>query len=426
MRNRLTLYFAACALCGGCATTASTPPAPPSPAQLATLEARARRDSASAALQLELAAAYLGLHRAADARVVAERALSRGGPTYPRAALLLGVAHEELGAFAEARASYGGALRSTGSPRLRSQLQQRLVMLQRHETQAYVKEAIASEARLATAPPRPHSVAVFPLGVQAPDSVSAALGYGLTAMLITDLSQTDRLTVVDRVVVQALLDEIRLGASGRVDERTAARGGRLLGAERIVRGSLVTTPDALTIDAAVVRPGTSREAQPARGSAITESDVLENLFDVEKRLALRIYAALGIELTPAERAHVTRLPTTDLRALIAYGRGLQASDAGDLAAALRFFSDATHIDPGFTLATEQAATAQAITAAAAVTTQQLTATAGQFATMASAAWSTTLPVSTMLRDAVAELLGTEGLSIQSAIDYFIRKPAGMQ
>jgi len=426
MRTLLLVTAVTCVVLGGCARVGSVSTRPASHAEIAALEARAIRDSTNVELQLRLASAYLSQERPGDALPPAERALESGGPTIPRAALLLGLAHEDLGDYRQAREYYNRALRLPGASRLRSQLRKRLVLLQQRETQAYVREALAREAELANTPPRPRTVAVFPLGVPAPDSITGPLGYALTAMLITDLSQTDRLTVLERAVVQALLAEIQLGASGRVDERTAARGGRLLGAERIVQGSVVSADDELTLDAAVVRLGGTREAAPTGGGTVSERGRLARLFEMEKSLALKLYAALGIELTPAERAEVTKVRTENLQALIAYGRGLQASDAGDPAAALRFFSEANHLDPGFALAREQVATTQAVVAATSVTTQQLAAGASQLAGMATTAWSKVLPFTTMMRDAVAELLGTEGLSIETAIDYFKSSPGGSQ
>jgi TolB-like protein len=423
----LRVSVAACALVSGCGTFRPAPPAPPTPAELATLEARALRDSTNAEAQLRLAGAYLGLERAADALPAAERALARGGPTTSRAALLAGLAHEDLGHNREAREFYERALRSPGSARIRSQLQQRLVLLQRRETQAYVRDALEKEADLANTPPRPRTVAVFPLGVPAPDSITGPLGCALTAMLITDLSQTDRLTVLDRVMIRVLLDEIQLADSGYVDERTAARGGRILGAERIVQGSLASDEDQLRIEAAVVRSGLAPEAAEATDRrTVTEADRLDRLFAMEKRLALDLYDALGIELTPAERAEVTRVRTDNLQALLAWGRGLQALDAGDVPASARFFSEASRLDPGFAMAREGLAVTRAVSAAANVTTRQLAAAASDVATSAIAAWSTALPIAAMMRDAIAELLGTEGLSVKTAIDYLSRDSGGFK
>ena len=246
MRGYLPVVVLACSGLCGCASAGGPAPGRPAPADLVGLEARARLDTLHIEPQLRLVTAYRDQGRLRDALPAAEGALARW-PDNAQAALLVGVTREDLGDYRLARESYERALRTTRSARLRSELQQRLVLLQRRETQAAVKAALAREAELASAPPRPRTVAVFPLAVAAPDSIMVPLGRALTAMLITDLARTDRLTVLDRTLVQMLAEEIRLAEQGLVDERTAARGGRLLGAERIVQGSLAAQEERLRL-----------------------------------------------------------------------------------------------------------------------------------------------------------------------------------
>ena len=480
MRGYLPVVVLACSSLCGCASTGGPAPGRPAPADLVGLEARARLDTLHIEPQLRLVTAYRDQGRLRDALPVAERALARW-PDNAWAALLVGVTREDLGDYPLARDYYERALRTTKSARLRSELRQRLVLLQRRETQAAVKAALAREAELASTPPRPRTVAVFPLAVAAPDSIMAPLGRALTAMLITDLARTDRLTVLDRTLVQMLAEEIRLAEQGLVDERTAARGGRLLGAERIVQGSLAAQEERLRLEAAVVSlalaappaaalakptepPRAGKPAAPAKKPApartpvptrqappkpaapapptaemekaapppvrrterLAETDRLEGLFDMEKRLALKIYAAAGVELTPAERAQVTARRTENLQAVLAYGRGLLSSDAGDYGAALRHFNQAARLDPGFATARAQASATRSLAAASRVSTQQLAATAEQAAAGAQAAMTAITPVFSLGRDALAELLGTEGETATTAIELIIRRPGGAQ
>jgi len=57
-------------------------------------------------------------------------------------------------------------------------------------------------------------------------------------MLITDLSKVATLQVVERIKMQALLDEMSLGTSGLVDPNTASKVGKLLRAHFISTGDL--------------------------------------------------------------------------------------------------------------------------------------------------------------------------------------------
>jgi len=55
--------------------------------------------------------------------------------------------------------------------------------------------------------------------------------------MLSDLAMIRSLRLLERIQVGALLDELKLGQSGRADPSTAARVGRLLRAERMVQAS---------------------------------------------------------------------------------------------------------------------------------------------------------------------------------------------
>src|SRR5262249_47794865 len=70
------------------------------------------------------------------------------------------------------------------------------------------------------------------------DQALEPLGKGLAEMLISDLAgATDGVKIVERARLEEVLAEQKLGRSGKVDTRTAARIGKLLGARYLVLGS---------------------------------------------------------------------------------------------------------------------------------------------------------------------------------------------
>ncbi len=79
------------------------------------------------------------------------------------------------------------------------------------------------------------------------------LKVGLAQMLITDLRGTTGVTVVERARLQEILDELELGHSGVADPDTAARLGKLLGAEWMLLGSYFELMGTLRIDARLVK-----------------------------------------------------------------------------------------------------------------------------------------------------------------------------
>jgi hypothetical protein len=84
---------------------------------------------------------------------------------------------------------------------------------------------------------------------------------------------------------------------------------------------------------------------------LTTADApLDRIVDAEKELALLLFERLGITLTPAQRTLVDQKQTTQLAALVAYGRGVDADAHGDVVAALAAYGDAARIDVAFSAA----------------------------------------------------------------------------
>lgn len=364
--RRIRLCLLAAALTG-CATAGGSARALPAP-DLPALEARVAADSADVEAAVQLGAAYRDLRRLDDARRVLE-GVRRRAPGNDDGVLLLGLTYEDQGELDRARELYGWYVREGGSRRLRDELRGRLAVLERQDREAEVREAVAHEARLSSAPPQPNSVAVFPFLFGGGDESLRPLERALAEFMVTDLSQTGRLQVLERVRVQQMMDEIALGQSGRVDSATAARSGRLLGAASVVQGRFSGTEQALELEARVARVTAS--GPRATGAPATRRGTMERLFEMEKALALTVYQRLNVQLTPAERERVMRIPTTNLQAVLAFGRGLQAADAGDWAQAATHFLEAARLDPNFSPAAGRAQEALHAARALAVTTADL-------------------------------------------------------
>ncbi|HEX7048897.1 MAG TPA: CsgG/HfaB family protein [Longimicrobiales bacterium] len=403
----------ATALAAAACAPAFRPVAAPAPADVPALEARLARDSSDVDAMISLAAAYRVADRLAEARRLLERANSLR-PDDPDAVFYLGLTYEDLERYDDAARFYRRYIAVGGSAPLKSRLEARLRLLEHRRLLAAVRRALADEAELAAAPPQPSTVAVFPFLFAAADSTLRPLSRALAELLVTDLSQTDRLTVLERTRVQLLLDEMRLARTGVVDPATAARSGRLLGAGRIVQSRIEGDETALRLEAAVV--DVARGTEDARVTPVTQEDALRDLFDMEKRLALDIYRTLGVELTVAERERVQRRPTENVRALLEFGLGLAEADEGRFAAAAAHFSRAAELDPAFELARARAAAAAAMAAAAGTSTRRL-AQDGTTASLPSIDFGLLdeLVPNFGGRDAASELLGSEGVDGRAAI-----------
>lgn len=329
-----------------CASGGGLPPVPPA-AEIPRLEADLAADPGDVPTGLRLVAGYREAGRTGEARSLVDRLL-KVEPDAPGLLLMSGIVAEDEGAWAEARVSYDRALDAGVSGEVRDEVERRLEVVRREELRARVASALAREDEVAQTAPDPATVGVFPFLYEGDDPNWEPLALAIPEMLTTDLAVTGRLQVLERLHVQALLDEMALGASGRVDEATAARSGRLLGSGNIVQGRFRIDDDArIGIDAAVVEV---REPGLEAVDPLSAEDAVERLFDLEKQLALDLHEELGVQLTPAERERISERQTESVQALLEFGRGLQAEDAGDFQTAQEHYSAAASIDPGFQLA----------------------------------------------------------------------------
>jgi tetratricopeptide (TPR) repeat protein len=415
-----------CLIAQGCAPLEPRDHAP-TPAEIPALESQLARQPDLVPVLVRLGAAYRAAGQLAEASTVLERALGID-PAEAAGVLYLGLTYEELGRPTDAVRLYEAYVELGRSAELRRWVAGRIPALRRQELVLAARDAAAREAELGETAPRARHVAVFPFQYTGDDPRYRPLGRALAELLVTDLSQTDRLTVLERMQVQLLLDEMRLAETGLVDTETGARSGRLLGAEHVVQGRLGAIAEDLQLEAAVVRVAGADRV----GSTVTERDAARRLFDSQKRLAVGLYRALGIELTPAERERVLRQATDNLDALIAFGLGLEALDGGDFPTAAAHFDRAARLDPGF--AEARAALDRSVQAsAAAEATPDRLAEAGivELAFVAPAglaldlgelyALDALIP-EPLVRDAVAEARGDDRFGRRAVLDIILRRP----
>jgi TolB-like protein len=351
------------AACAGGPPPQTTPQAENIPA----LEAAQQQRPRDAGLLTRLGIAYYDAKQYPRARDVLRSALVITNQDYA-AHVYLGLTYEELARFDSARVAYGTATTQARDARQRDDIENRLTLLTRRELRQAAKDAVAQEAQLSTQPPTPNAVAVFPFRYVGTNEELRPLARGLTHVMITDLGKLQRLTLLERERVQALVEELALTDAGRVDPGTGARSGRMLRAARVVQGSVQDVagkPD-VRLDAAVVDATNSNVV--ATGTA---SDQLQQLFAIEKQVLFRLLDQMGISVTPAERRALSERPTADLQAFLAFSQGLEAEDRGDYQAAEAGYSAAVARDPNFRQARDRRAAAQRAAQASLVTPRVL-------------------------------------------------------
>jgi len=263
-------------------------------------------------------------------------------PKLSDAYFYLGMAYEQQGKYREAIIEYGNCIALRPNRSVIKKLDQRRAYLNRELTRASARNALQMEREIASDLSRipDNTVAVtYFTNVGALKELDV-LGKGLAGMLITDISKAKSITVVERIKLAELLNEIKMEG---VNKDTAARPGMLLGASRIITGSFnsISGKDIDIVSSlTMTKMNTSRASKGVSGS-------MQNLFDLEKDLAFGILGDMGVVLTDEERNAIRKTRTKSYEAFMAYSRGIDFSDKGMYKEAAQEFERAIMIDPGF-------------------------------------------------------------------------------
>ena len=289
------------------------------------------------------------LQRYAEARPVLDKSVQLD-PNCGPCALYAGLAAEKVNDPAGAKAAYTKYLASGKSRDTKNQVRDRLLALAKQELKDAAKTAVANEAALRGVQVPDNTVAVLPFRCACADTSLLPLERGMAELVVTDLSRSPKLRVLERARMQAIVDEINLSRTGQVDATTAARTGKLIAAGRILNGQIIATGgQTLNVTGALVNTNTSQvDGNPS------QNGTLNAIFDIEKQFVGATFRALGVTLTPAEQREFDKRPTSNLAAFLAFSRGLMAEDAGRLDDAVRYFDNARTLDPGFTAALQRA------------------------------------------------------------------------
>ena len=344
----------------GCSATG---PAGAPAASRAELEARVARDPSDADALRDLGSLLAGEKQYGRAYEVLQQAHERM-PNDPQTLYLLALSSEVLGKNDTALRLYERYETVPAASPFREQLQSRYAWLLRKEVRRDLRARVdsldralgdlqAAPADASDAVPGPEApLAVLPLVYRDGPKEYAPLGRGLAEFISIDLAAVPQLTVVERLRVQGLLDEFERAKDGVLDPESAPRLGRLIRTERLVGGQYDVRGGALSVQATAYRPqaGELPVLETTRGP-------MDELFDAQKAVVRGVLRQLGVEPASDVEARLARRQTASLPAFLAFSRGLQAEDDGDLDAARARYAEAVRLDPGFALAARYGADA---------------------------------------------------------------------
>ena len=161
------------------------------------------------------------------------------------------------------------------------------------------------------------------------------LKKGLADMMITDLSNINMLNIVERDRLEAILKEQKLSKSSQVDPATAAKVGKLLGAQIILTGGYFEMMGSLRIDARFIDVETGK---------ILKSDGVDgassSFFKIQKQLSWKIIKNLDTKISDKEKADLVKLENSkniSLEDTKIYSEALDLYDNGKLEQAKTIF-----------------------------------------------------------------------------------------
>lgn len=193
------------------------------------------------------------------------------------------------------------------------------------------------------------TVAILYFDYQGKNEEMQMLKKGLAQMLISDLSGSDKYTIVERDRLQEIIDELKLGQSKTIDKKTAAKIGKLLGARYMVLGGYFDVMGMLRVDARVVEVETGKIVK-----SVGTNGAPDTFIDLEQKLSGELATILDTQLEVTKstpRKKQTRRPKKlPMKDALTYGKALDAKDRGDKEAAKAHLKEVVKAQPDFSLA----------------------------------------------------------------------------
>jgi TolB-like protein len=156
-------------------------------------------------------------------------------------------------------------------------------------------EKIPETAAIITKSPNAQRLAILYFDNTGGENEMQKLSKGLADMLISDLSKFYMLEVVEREKLESILAEQDLSNTDRFDEATAAKIGKLLGAEIILTGAYFNLMGSMRIDARIidVETGKVMKSEGVDGAA-------NQFFALQRNLATKLITGLEVSLEESE------------------------------------------------------------------------------------------------------------------------------
>jgi TolB-like protein len=175
------------------------------------------------------------------------------------------------------------------------------------------------------------------------------LQKGMVLMLNHDFNKISyKLDVMERVRMQALVEELGMGTSGIVEGETTGRIGRLLEVQYLAKGTINRGAE----KSLQLNPTFHRIPEEETLDLPQADGDINGLTGLEKQVLFDTLEEIGIELTPDERTKLGKPMSDNPAALMAYFKGVDYSDNGEYEKAADMYKKALAEDPNLKAAEE--------------------------------------------------------------------------
>jgi hypothetical protein len=176
------------------------------------------------------------------------------------------------------------------------------------------------------------------------------LSKGLADLLISSLAANTNIRVVERDRIQAILDEQKLASDGKLDQETAIKVGKLVGAHHMITGVFFSElkGDSLRLSARVFNTETSEIEK----GGIEEKGRMDALYPLIERFAAKISNEVKLPMipAPAKQEHdmaAKKQEKVPFQAVMLYSRALDEKDHGNKDKAIALFKQAQQAFPAY-------------------------------------------------------------------------------
>jgi TolB-like protein len=192
------------------------------------------------------------------------------------------------------------------------------------------------------------TLAVTPFQVLGDSADSDIYSYGLPDAIANDLAQAPGITVIERLRLSAILQELKLSQSGLISEQSAPEIGAILGAKTIITGTIQKDRQEVRANIRAIEVATGKIIFSIK--ADQKINQFSDVFKLEDLLAQQIIFRLGLKLSEQNLKEIEKNATQSEEAFKCYSTGFRYLDSGDYFKGVKYFDQAVAKDKNFSWA----------------------------------------------------------------------------